>query len=175
MSDSMQTPEARNAGRIRHERPAREEVRETVATAKTLKPGEFMGRDGEILSFKGDEYGDSFSIPPQEIPDGWSYQWVRQSVLGNDDRTYSNNLPMQANGWRPVPQDRHAHTLTNQRGMVLMERPAGMTAATQSGIYTHSPAKKAQVYGALNLELFQQLCRHALHPLPAVAALLARL
>ena len=26
--------------------------------------------------------------------------------------------------------------------------PAGLTAATQSGIYTHSPAKKAQVYGA---------------------------
>ena len=131
MTDSTQIPETRGPGRPRADRGLREPVRETVASARTLKPGEFMGRDGEILSFKGDEYGDSFALPPHEIPEGWSYQWVRQSVLGNDDKTYSNNLPMKANGWREVPQDRHPHTLTNQRGMQLMERPAQMTAAAE--------------------------------------------
>lgn len=130
MTDATEISSGRSVGRPPRAsdglRASRETARDPVHEARTLKPGEFYGRDGEILSLKGDEYGDSLSIPGREIPDGWAYQWVRESVLGNSDKTYSNVLPAQANGWRAVPQARHPHTEVNQRGLVLCERPRPM-------------------------------------------------
>lgn len=76
---------------------------------------------------------DKFWIDPDIIPDGVTYEWKRQTVLGYEDPGYQVELA--ENGWEPVMAERHPHYMPpgysgpiTRDGMILMERPAYLTA-----------------------------------------------
>lgn len=78
--------------------------------------------------------GNRFDIDETRIPPGMHYEWKRKTFLGREDVEHLVNLD--ANGWAPVPADRHPE-LSGTRlqsgsevvrgGMVLMERPKEIT------------------------------------------------
>jgi hypothetical protein len=80
-----------------------------------------------------DDSTDEFHIPKSDIPEGWDYQWKRQSLLGKEDPTYE--VMLARTGWEAVPLSRHPHympegyvgTTILRRGMLLMERPLEIT------------------------------------------------
>jgi hypothetical protein len=84
-------------------------------------------RDHGSLSDAG--ANDRFYIDPRIIPDGWTYEWRRHSVLGQENRSYAVVL---ANaGWESVPASRHPELMPKgytgesilNEGLMLMERP----------------------------------------------------
>lgn len=91
------------------------------------------GRNGEILTRRRTQVGDPYHVPPNEIPDGWSYQWNPVTVTGKEVIDMQNL--MYANGWRPVPADRHPGRWTRPgetghivvEGLRLEERPEELT------------------------------------------------
>ena len=99
-------------------------------------PVEVRGRNGEVLSRTHKQTGDQFHIPESMIPDGWDYQWIAVTVTGNTDVVRSMNMSMHANGWRPVPAERHAGVLVEidakggtiiRDGQMLVERPKALS------------------------------------------------
>lgn len=84
-----------------------------------------IGRDGKPISRKGDRNIDKFAIPKEEIPSGWSYQWIAETVL-NEPQT-AQMLDFQQKSWTMVPQDRHPTRPVRQGGLVLVERPKVLT------------------------------------------------
>jgi hypothetical protein len=117
---------------------SREEVRET-ARDKVLSG--YFDRDGNPISRKNPTYRNEFDFHPDEIPEGWVYQWIRHTVYG--DPSFSELWEMQENGWRPVPYRRHANRFAPaylskadeaaekngcimRREQLLVERPVGM-------------------------------------------------
>ena len=48
---------------------------------------------------------DEFYIDPSDIPDGWSYEWKRRTVLGAEDPAYQ--VALARSGCEPVPTSRH--------------------------------------------------------------------
>lgn len=108
----------------------RVEAREPV---RALRPGEVIGRNGEVLSRSTSMGSDPFEIPSDvahEIEqDGYALQWCRQFTAGQEDR--SNITRQMAAGWRPVEATRfagrfmppeHKGNIENG-GLVLCERP----------------------------------------------------
>lgn len=61
------------------------------------------------------------SIPRSEWPSGVTYQWKRESTVGQTDE--ANLKAMQRLGWQFVPADRHPGHLVRYEGLVLMEIP----------------------------------------------------
>lgn len=81
---------------------------------------------GQIDNVEGH---DDFYIPPEMVPDGWSYEWKRKTVLGAADPAYDVSLAQ--TGWEAVSVERHPAFMPpgwrgsiERKGMVLMERPA---------------------------------------------------
>lgn len=76
---------------------------------------------------------DKYFINPDDIPEGWSYEWKRNTVYGKEDPSYQVGLSRM--GWEAVPPERHPAFMpkdwrgeTIERdGMVLMERPQAVT------------------------------------------------
>lgn len=76
---------------------------------------------------------DRFKIETSVIPDGWTYEWKRRTLLGKEDPAYQVELARQ--GWESVPLSRHpemmppdwAHGTIERDGMILMERPSELT------------------------------------------------
>lgn len=76
-----------------------------------------------------DEGTDDFYVDPNKIPDGWSYEWKRFTVLGQEDPAYQ--VQLRRVGWTPVPASRHPEMMpadskdevVMRKGMILMERP----------------------------------------------------
>lgn len=76
---------------------------------------------------------DDFAVDPRLVPDGWSYEWKRRTVLNQEDPAYQVSLAQ--GGWEAVPADRHPELMPegwtgkviDRKGMVLMERPAKIT------------------------------------------------
>jgi len=76
---------------------------------------------------------DEFYIDPRIIPEGWSYEWKMNTVLGQPNPAYQ--VQLQRMGWDCVPAERHPemmpvgdkHAIIERKGMVLMERPADLT------------------------------------------------
>lgn len=113
--------------------PVREAVRDT---ARPLKPGEFLGRNGEILALKRDPERDMFYIPPELMDKDYTYEWKRETVIGVPDVTHQVHLA--ENGWRAVLVEKgsrwEGHFMPTgyqgpirREGNMLMERPKGMT------------------------------------------------
>lgn len=116
----------------------REVPRQTASHDARSSPrtkGSVVGRNGEVLSRKRTSVGDIFHIPPELIPDGWSYQWAAVSVVGNTEILLDQNLMFAENGWRPVPSDRYPGRFMPEGhkgnivrgGQMLMERPMALT------------------------------------------------
>lgn len=90
-------------------------------------------RAAEIRGHLGgmDNGTDEFAAPTP--PDGWSYEWKRKTVMGQEDPAYMIHLARV--GWEPVPTKRHpemmphngSHSIIERKGMVLMQRPAVIT------------------------------------------------
>jgi hypothetical protein len=123
------------AAPVRSGREPRAEMR------KPLRPGDTtrdeygriaaLSRDGEILSRKVTDTGDKFYVSEEIIPEGWTYQWIESTVIGQQQK----NSHFFQNGWRPVPSSRHDGLwmapgykgAIEHEGLTLVERPKVLT------------------------------------------------
>jgi hypothetical protein len=114
---------------VEESRPAmRPDMREESPLARAAKRAAEIKNSGG-LTFDG---VDEFYIDPSIIPEGWSYEWKRESIYGQKDDTYQ--LSLRQSGWEPVPYSRHRGKFAEgtgntieRKGMLLMERPAVIT------------------------------------------------
>jgi hypothetical protein len=120
---------------------ARPEIRQPVrATARQAVRGdarEIRDRQGNVLVRRGSNDGkyDPFKIPDDLAEKGWDRQWIRCSVIGQED--ISNQVMHQENGWRPINADRAGfrgrfmpHEYKGaivKDGLMLVERPMALT------------------------------------------------
>ena len=104
----------------------RSEVREESSLERARRrASEIRGHIGSM-----DEGTDDFFIDKADIPEGWSYEWKRLTLLGAEDPTYTVHLARM--GWEPVPASRHPHMMPpgwakgtiERKGLILMERPS---------------------------------------------------
>ena len=101
--------------------PAREEDSRAAAARRAAELRDHLG---EVV-----DAADDFYVPPDEIPDGWTYEWKRHTVYGAEDPAYQVQLARA--GWMAVPVSRHPemmpHNTTDlvisRKGMILMECP----------------------------------------------------
>ena len=103
-------------------------------TANPLKSAKERAK--EIRQHGGDlEDGtDDFWVDANVIPDGWTYEWKRFTVYGQEDPSYQ--VALRRAGWEPVPASRHPEMMPIgyagddiilRKGMILMERPQEIT------------------------------------------------
>jgi hypothetical protein len=103
----------------------REEDPRTRAARRALELREHLG--------SMDDGVDKFYIDPRIIPDGWSYEWKRHTLLGKEDPSYEVSIAQK--GWEAVPRSRHPFMMPEgyrgetieREGMILMERPQEIT------------------------------------------------
>ena len=121
-------PEA-NAPVVDSRPPLRAEMRDEDPRARAaLRAAQIKGHLGSM-----DEGIDEFFIEPTVVPDGWTYEWKRKTVMGAEDPSYQVSLARM--GWEPVPAGRHPEMMPagmskadiERKGMVLMERPKEIT------------------------------------------------
>lgn len=108
------------------DRPSmRADVREEDSASRAARrAAELRGHLGDI-----DQGNDEFYVDVSSIPDGWTYEWKRKSILGAEDTSHTISLARM--GWEVVPASRHpemmpAHFSGNtieRKGLILMERP----------------------------------------------------
>lgn len=114
------------------ERPTsvpRTEMRATMRDEDHLARAKM--RTAQLKGHLGDlnEGHDEFYIPADAVPDGWTYEWKRRLLLGQEDPSYMVSLAQK--GWEPVPARRHPEMMPTgwkgeiieRKGLVLMERP----------------------------------------------------
>jgi len=103
----------------------RPEVREEDSRARAARrAAEIRGHIGDM-----DQGTDEFFVDPTIIPEGWTYEWKRLSILGQEDATHQIYLARM--GWEAVPARRHPGMMPaswskgtiERKGMILMERP----------------------------------------------------
>lgn len=97
-------------------------------------------RAAELRDHLGDEPDgtDEFYIDPNDIPDGWDYEWKAKFVMGQEQATHI--LALRRAGWEEVPTHRHPSYMPmgsdmpyiERKGMVLMERPKEITDEARS-------------------------------------------
>jgi hypothetical protein len=87
-----------------------------------------------------DEGQDELALDNVEVPDGWTYEWKRQSVYGKTDPAYDTRLAR--TGWETVPANRHPAMMPKghrgeivRDGLVLMERPKVITERVRKIMY----------------------------------------
>ena len=105
-------------------RPALRDEDPRVAAAR--RAAEIKGNIGDL-----DQGTDDFIAPP--APEGWTYEWKRRTVMGQEDPGYQIHLARM--GWEPVPTERHPEMMPTggsyanieRKGMVLMMRPSVIT------------------------------------------------
>lgn len=102
------------------------------------------------------EMPNEFHIPPDQIPDGTSYQWNNYTVFGMQNPSADAHMQMQ--GWVPVPAERHPHLVPVGytgpivvKGQILMERPIELTQEALQEDYNRAVGevrrKEEQLYG----------------------------
>ena len=89
-------------------------------------------RAAELRGHLKDEVSDAedkFFVDLDTIPDGWTYEWKRHTIYGEEDPAYQVSLAR--SGWTAVPVSRHPnmmphntdHKIITRDGMILMECP----------------------------------------------------
>ena len=118
----------------------KKEIRTPIKEGEVkLRPGEYHGRNGEILRRTPVKNGNPFDFPDDVKEKDWSYQWIRHSVYQNTD--HSELAHMKRAGWREVHPDalngyfrdevpEGANHIAKE-GLVLVERPERMTRDAQ--------------------------------------------
>jgi hypothetical protein len=116
-------------------------------------------RAAEIRGHLGgdlDEGQDDFKAPP--APEGWTYEWKRRTVYGQEDPAYQVELKRM--GWEEVPTSRHPdmmpfggdHRHIERKGLMLMERPTELVEeardAEKRRARLQMRAKEAQLSGS---------------------------
>ena len=94
--------------------------------AAARRAAQIRGHIGDL-----DEGTDEFSAPP--APDGWTYEWKRKTVMGQEDPAYQ--VALARSGWENVPTSAHPemmpgqgnHPTIERKGMSLMMRPASIS------------------------------------------------
>jgi len=101
--------------------PVSRGLREAALRAEELR-SKMRANDTEIAMY------DEFYIDPRDIPEGWDYNWKRESIAGMTDE--ENMIEMRSVGWEPVDSARHPDKMpigykgaVRRKGMILMERP----------------------------------------------------
>jgi hypothetical protein len=106
-------------------------------SARELPRGQYVGRNGEILSRAVNVgAGDQFEIPAHLKEPGWDYQWLTEHIYNNPDIVRRHNHQMYQGGWRAVtatgrwngvfgPKSDTGHIRVGDAG--LYERPLGMS------------------------------------------------
>lgn len=115
----------------------RPEMREdSPAERAKRRAAEIRGHIGDM-----DEGTDEFFVPSHIIPEGWTYEWKRKLLLGQEDPTYTVQLARM--GWEAVPLNRDRdhmammpptwpHNTIERKGMILMERPTEVVEEARS-------------------------------------------
>lgn len=101
--------------------PMREDDSREAASRRAAQLREHLG---DVVDAQ-----DDFYIPLDEIPDGWTYEWKRHTIYGQEDPAYQIQLARA--GWEPVPVARHPWMMPNntstqtilRKGMILMQCP----------------------------------------------------
>jgi hypothetical protein len=110
-------------------------ARQSDAREEVVREGMALDRAGRPVTRKRNSSVDRYYVQPGKIPDGWSYEWKRWAVMNQEDPSYL--ISLQENGWEAVPAGRHPELVANgvngeaaiiRDGMILMERPAQLTA-----------------------------------------------
>jgi hypothetical protein len=109
----------------KEESPSRPPMRDSAARAAEIRES-----NAHI-----EEIQNKYDIDPSVVPDGWTYEWKRWEILNKQDPAHMQELAR--SGWEAVPATRHPEMMpfgyddTNtiiRDGMILMERPAEITA-----------------------------------------------
>jgi hypothetical protein len=111
-------------------RPAPEKDESPIERA-ARKVAEFRAHNAGVTD---DDTQNEFFIPEGDKPEGWTYEWKRQVTAGATDQAYE--VQLLRGGWEYVPVSRHPSMMQSgytgdqitRKGMVLMERPAEITA-----------------------------------------------
>lgn len=116
------------------------EVAEDTGPARgKLRPSDSRERAAKRVAALRDQLDslpegqDEFYLPQDIIPDGWSYEWKRYTVLNAQDPSYQ--VALAQTGWEAVPASRHPELMPlgwekahiERKGMILMERPLEIT------------------------------------------------
>lgn len=105
--------------------PPRPPVREDDPRERARKRAQELRQHlGDI-----DEGTDDFYVDAESIPEGWTYEWKRHTVYGQEDPAYQVQLARE--GWSPVPASRHpsmmpagsSDAVILRKGCILMECP----------------------------------------------------
>ena len=110
--------------------PLRPELRDDPMARARARAAQIRENLGELGMDDGE---DRFRVNLSLVPEGWNYEWKRQSVFGQTDPAYEVELARK--GWESVPTHRHpemmpvgkGHETIERDGMVLMERPKELT------------------------------------------------
>lgn len=113
MNDSVNSEVKTKASSIKSAKKRAEEIRKQI---------------GDL-----DQGTDDFFVDPDNIPDGWTYEWKRHSIYNMEDPSYQ--VELRRMGWTPVPATRHPEMMPAgykddvilRKGMMLMERPEEIT------------------------------------------------
>ena len=104
--------------------PERAPMRDDDPRARAAK------RAAELRDSQVDDVGEGkFYIPPDSVPEGWCYEWKRETTYNKEDPSYQVELAQA--GWEPVATSRHPEFMPRgskaphirRDGMILMERP----------------------------------------------------
>jgi hypothetical protein len=91
-------------------------------------------RAGEVVSRSSAQSGvDQFHVPPGIIPQGWSWEWKRESVNGMTEPSYIAEMTQV--GWEPVMAESYPGVFQpasmpgpiRRKGLMLMERRIELT------------------------------------------------
>lgn len=138
---------------VEERQPLRPPVREEdPRAAAARRAAELRDHLGEVV-----DGIDDFYVPPDEIPDGWTYEWKRHSTHNQEDPVYYTQLKRA--GWDAVPASRHPSMMpTNagegpilRKGMILMECPTEIVQERQDNNLRRARlqvrAKESQIAG----------------------------
>lgn len=121
-------------------RNTREAARGASARDLLSAPGQYKGRNGEVLTRNATLNSDPFEIPEGLKEPGWSYQWITEAVINSPQVVRRHLHQMYQVGWRPVhaegrwngvyasPEEK-GHIIVGDCG--LYERPLEMSRDAQ--------------------------------------------
>jgi hypothetical protein len=129
-----QRPDPR--GEMRPEMRADDPHEESSRERAARRAAEIMGHlDGAL-----EEGADELSLDNVEVPEGWTYEWKRQTVYGKSDPAYDTKLAR--TGWETVPAERHPSMMPKghrgeitRDGLILVERPKVVTDRVKQIMY----------------------------------------